>query len=343
MLGVRRTNAPSEYRGSFILDSPSVFWPWTFSFDHAHGSINPSSPLLNFDPPWFAHKPYACQSCYSSIHATYECPLVHVKLGGVSMVSHTSITAVLNKKAGERLIITDKSLMPKRPLDDDNDDPNATAPADYAGASSPAALQAPMPHVPDAPLAPIPEDALLGLSIPAALELFLTSKFRNLGFSLIPFATIKLASADGDITSAYAALGNMVPDDGSWSLRSLAKEFTAWQGAIAPDASVHGWTEGSVAQSEGYTELVARFIPSKLHSTSIAPAEGTEAVPPPPPIPATGPPVTPPASLPPVAAAPVGAAIVHTTPAVSAPIALSEPKGPSGKAPAPAHTHTPSC
>ena len=343
VLGVRRTNTPSEYRGSFILDSLSVFWPWTFSFNHAHGSINPSSPLLNFDPPWFARKPYACQSCYSSVHATYECPLVHVKLGGVSMVSHTSITVVLNKKAGERLIITDKSLMPKRPLEEDNDDPNAAAPVDYVGASSPAAPQIPVPHAPSAPLAPIPEDALLGLSIPAALELFLTSKFRDLGFSPIPFTTIKLASADGDITSAYAALGNMVPDDGSWSIRSLAEEFTAWQSAIAPDASVHGWTEGSVAQSEGYTELVARFIPSKLHSASVALAKDTEMVPPPH-VPAGAPPTAVLSANPPVVAhAPIEVAAQHATPAVPAPIASSKLKGPSGKAPAPAHTHTPSC
>ena len=339
VLGVHRTNAPSEYRGSFILDSPSVFWPWTFSFDHAHSSINPSSPLLNFDPPWFACKPYACQSCYSSVHATYECPLVHVKLGGISIVSHTSITAVLNKKAGERLIITDRSLLPKKPLDGGDDDPANAAPDVYDVAPQPTdAPRVAGPHVPNAPLAPIPEAAPPGMTVPATLELFLTSKFRDMGFSPIPFATIKLASADGDVTAAYTALGSMAPDDGSWSVRALAEEFTSWQAANAPDASVHGWTEGSVAQSEGYTELVARFVPSKLRSTSVAPAEDVVMGPPPQaptPAPVPGPLPTDPT--------PLGASAPHDAHAVPAPITSSELKGPSGKAPAPAHTHTPSC
>ena len=330
VLGVRRTNAPSEYRGSFILDSPSVFWPWSFSFDHAHGSINPSSPLLNFDPPWFARKPYACQSCYSSVHATYECPLVHVKLGGVSLVSHTSITAVLNKKASERLIITDKSLLPKGPFIDEDVDQADAAP------------RATAPHAPAAPLAPIPESAPTGMMIPAALELFLTSKFRGLGFSPVPFATIRLASADGDIAAAYAALGSMIPDDVSWSLPSLGEEFVAWQKANAPDESIHGWTEGSVAQSEGYTELVARFIPSKLQPAPIAPTEDV-AMSPPPAITSAPLPDSLPALSAPVDPTPSGAIAPSSVHAVPAPITSSELKGPSGKAPAPAHTHTPSC
>ena len=344
VLGVRRTNAPSEYRGSFILDSPSVFWPWTFSFDHAHGSINPSSPLLNFDPPWFARKPYACQSCYSSVHATYECPLVHVKMGGVSLVSHTSITAVLNKKAGERLIIADKSLLPKGRYADGDDDQYDAGPAAHRDEppltdTSRVAL----PHAPAAPLAPVPEGAPAGLSTPAALELFLTSVFRDLGFSPIPFATIKLASTGGDVSAAYAALGSMLPDDGSWTLPSLGEGFVAWQKANAPDESIHGWTEGSVAQSEGYTELVARFIPSKLRSAPTAPAEDVTMSPPP--LALAGAPL--PAALPAVSApggpAPVDASAPSSMPAVPAPITSSELKGPSGKAPAPAHTHTPSC
>ena len=336
VLGVRRTNAPSEYRGSFILESPSVFWPWSFSFDHTHGSINPSSPLLNFDPPWFACKPYACQSCYSSVHATYKCPLVHVKLGGVSVVSHSSITAVLNKKAGERLIIVDKSLLPKKPLGDGNDDQFDDAPPEHSDAPPAVAPQGPLPFAPSVPLAPILEGAPAGLSIPAALELFLTSKFRDLGFSPIPFATIKLASADGDVTAAYAALGTMVPDDGSWNVRDLSEEFSNWQRDNAPECSIHGFTEGSI-QSEGYTELVARFIPSKLHHTSVTVAEDVPMNPPPAPADA------PLSGLLPVIPAPPSAAAPHDPPAASAPITSSEPAGPSGKAPAPAYTHTPSC
>ena len=344
VLGVRRTNAPSEYRGSFILDSPSVFWPWTFSFDHAHGSINPSSPLLNFDPPWFARKPYACQSCYSSVHATYECPLVHVKLGGVSLVSHTSITAVLNKKAGERLIITDKSLLPKGPFVGEDDDHVDDTPADLPDAPPLAgAPRVTVPHAPAAPLAPIPEGTPAGMTIPTALELFLTSKFRDLGFSPVPFATIRLASADGDVTAAYAALGSLIPDDGSWTIRSLAEEFVAWQRDNAPDESIHGWTEGSVTQSEGYTELVARFIPSKLQSASVAPADNVAMDPPPPALMGALLPGSLPVAPLPTGPTPPGALAPSPLHAVTAPITSSELKGPSGKAPAPVHTHTPSC
>ena len=200
-----------------------------------------------------------------------------------------------------------------------------------------------LPRAPAAPLTPVPENASARMSVPAALELFLTSKFRDLGFSPIPFATIKLASAGGDVTAAYAALGSMVPSDGSWSLPSLGEEFVAWQRANAPDESVHGWTEGSITQSEGYTELVARFIPSKLRSAPAAPTEDVAMDPPPQAL--TGAPLPDPlpAASVPENPAPLGTDAPSSVHAVPAPITSSELKGPSGKAPAPAHTHTPSC
>ena len=164
IIGVRRTDTPSQYRVSFLLDSPSVFWPWTFSFNHAHGSINPSSPLLNFDPPWLARKPYACQACYSSIHATGKCPLPRIRLGGVSIVGHSSLLAVKSKKPGERLIIIDHSLLPKKLPDA----PSADAPPNSAVVSAAQPNGAPTAY-PPAPLPNVPEELSSEITPPEAL------------------------------------------------------------------------------------------------------------------------------------------------------------------------------
>ena len=75
ILGIHKTNIVSKYRGTFILDSPSTFWSWAIQFNHAQGSILPTTPFLNFKSGWVAKKPYTCQICYSSDHATIECPL----------------------------------------------------------------------------------------------------------------------------------------------------------------------------------------------------------------------------------------------------------------------------
>lgn len=101
VMGVRKSDIVSKYWGSFILDSPSTFWPWAIQFDHAHGSIPPSTSLLNFDPVWTAQHPYACQICYNSDHTTYECLLPSIRLGGIPIVSHSSQTMVMHKKAAE--------------------------------------------------------------------------------------------------------------------------------------------------------------------------------------------------------------------------------------------------
>ena len=113
--GIRKTNVVSKYRGTFILDSPSTFWSWAIHFNHAHGSIPPTTPFLDFEPGWVAKKPYACQLCYCSDHSSLECPLPFIKLGGISLVSHSSWTMVLHKKAAERVFITDRVLKPAPP------------------------------------------------------------------------------------------------------------------------------------------------------------------------------------------------------------------------------------
>ena len=112
VLGVRRAGAPSKYRASFILDSPSTYWPWSHQFGHPHGAIPAASPLLNFEPAWEARKPYACQLCYNSDHYKEKCPLSFIRIGGVSVISFSSKAMVLNKRPAERLVVLDRSLKP---------------------------------------------------------------------------------------------------------------------------------------------------------------------------------------------------------------------------------------
>jgi len=109
VLGVRKAGATSKFRGTFILDSASVYWPWSMDWGHKHGSVPDSSPLLNFEPTWSARRPYVCQCCYSTDHFTEECPLPFMKVGGNSLVSQPARTLVLKKKAAERFISLDRS------------------------------------------------------------------------------------------------------------------------------------------------------------------------------------------------------------------------------------------
>ena len=109
VLGVRKAGATSKFRGTFILDSPTTYWPWSMDWGHKHGSVPDSSPLLNFEPTWSARRPYACQCCYSTDHFTEECPLPFMKVGGNSLVSQPARTLVIKKKAAERIISLDRS------------------------------------------------------------------------------------------------------------------------------------------------------------------------------------------------------------------------------------------
>ncbi len=110
MAGVRASNAPTKYRATFYLDSNSEYWPWLHDWSHPHGSTPESIPLLNFDLAWKARKPYACQICYNSDHHLMECPLPHVKIGGIPLVSAVSRGLVANRKPAERRGWEDDSL-----------------------------------------------------------------------------------------------------------------------------------------------------------------------------------------------------------------------------------------
>ena len=129
VLGVRRAGAPSHYRASFLLDSPSTYWPWSHQFGHPHGAIPTASPLLNFEPAWEARKPYACQLCYNSDHFKEKCPLSFIRIGGVSVISYSSKAMMLNKRPAERLVVLDRSLRPI-PAPPAPFYPDALAPAD---------------------------------------------------------------------------------------------------------------------------------------------------------------------------------------------------------------------
>ena len=110
--GVRPSNTVSKYCATFLLDNNWVSWPWTHTWDHPHGSLPAAHTLLDFLPSWTAIKPYACQCCYNSDHFSLECPLAHIRLGGVPIISPVSLSLMLHKKPGERLVIVDRLLPP---------------------------------------------------------------------------------------------------------------------------------------------------------------------------------------------------------------------------------------
>ena len=110
--GVRSANAAAKYRATFYLKNIDAYWPWFYDWSHPHGSIPQTIPLLNFDPIWKARKPYACQLCYSSDHSLLECPLPHIKIGGVPLVSAVSRGLCMNRSAAERRGWTDDPLKP---------------------------------------------------------------------------------------------------------------------------------------------------------------------------------------------------------------------------------------
>ena len=135
--GIRSSDAPSKYRATFYLDSPDEYWPWWYCWSHPHSSIPETIPILNFDPPWRARKPYACAICYNSDHHVKECPLPHVKIGGVPLVSAMSRGLVITHKAAERRTWSDRSLDPI-PSGSRTNDPDADAPPGKPASARPA-------------------------------------------------------------------------------------------------------------------------------------------------------------------------------------------------------------
>ena len=208
VLGIRKTRAAFQYRASFILESPEVYWPWTMSFGHEHGSINPILPLLNFDPPWQARKPYACQVCYGSIHSTNECPLANARIGGVTLASYVGITSVLNKKPLERLVITDRSLLPKR--------------TDSAAVPQ-ASTDAPAP-----PLSPVLEVPVKAVK-DRVLATFMCQKLSDyIGADRVPLADVLLACDGDSIRRAFSVLSARIPDLAEYSVDQVTAEYHAW-------------------------------------------------------------------------------------------------------------------
>ena len=110
--GVRSANAAAKYRATFYLKDADEYWPWFHDWSHPHGSVPVTVPILNFDPAWKARKAYACQLCYSSDHHLLECPLPHVKIGGVPLVSAVSRGLCMSRTAAERRGWSDDTLNP---------------------------------------------------------------------------------------------------------------------------------------------------------------------------------------------------------------------------------------
>ena len=108
--GVRSANAAAKYRATFYLNDVDEYWPWFHDWSHPHGSVPVTVPILNFDPAWKARKAYACQLCYSSDHHLLECPLPHVKIGGVPLVSAVSRGLCMSRTAAERRGWSDDTL-----------------------------------------------------------------------------------------------------------------------------------------------------------------------------------------------------------------------------------------
>ena len=252
VLGVRRSNAPFQFRATFLLDRPSVAWPWQMLHGHVHGSVNPQLPLLNFDPPWQAKKPYACQACYSSIHPSHECPLVSIRLGGVAIVSHISITAVLTKKAAERLIIVDRLLVPKKVVQSAN---MPEPPAVDKGKAR-------------APLSVISESS--ALARPDSVNMFLSSKLhRVVSQGLLSEEDITAASADGSITGAFKTLSTKLPLLNKIRLDDVLAEFDKWEALAVLPASVAERSDHSMRGSEAPSEVIPSsvtppFLPSEF-------------------------------------------------------------------------------
>ena len=220
VIGVRRTSVLGQYRASFLLDSPSVFWPWSFKFDHAHGSINPSSPLLNFEPPWIARKPYACQACYASDHSTNECSLQSVCLGSVPIVSRMSIEMVSNRKAAERIIVVDRSLIPKKaPAPPDTMPPPPVPPARTDKGKS------------KAPLSPVPESPPPSSFVPRpdSIVSFLALKLHHfIGDDKVPLSELRRATTCSSLFATMDMLEPVIPAIASWDRATAASEFLAW-------------------------------------------------------------------------------------------------------------------
>ena len=217
--GIQKTEVVSKYQGTFILNSPSTFWSWAIHFNHAHGSIPPTTPFLDFKPGWVAKKPYACQLCYCSDHSTLECPLPFIKIGGVSLVSHSSCTMVLHKKAAEHVISTNRVLKPapSRP----------SAPQDIPPPV------APMPDIPykgkgRATMSAISEiDS--GPQQVCDIETFIAFKIANVMSDSDANAIVEAANNSGQsLTLTIHSLIPRLPILAKWNEDAALVEFESW-------------------------------------------------------------------------------------------------------------------
>ena len=254
VLGVQRSNTPFQFRATFLLDRATIAWPWQMLHGHVHSSMNPQLPLLNFDLPWQAKKPYACQACYSSIHPSHECPLISIRLGGMAIVSHISITAVLTKKVAERLIVVDCSLVPKKPAQ----------PAEMLG----------MPIIDKgkakAPLSVVSEGSVLAR--PDSVSMFLSMKLHQVvSQGLLSEEDIMGTSANGSVTSAFKALSEKLPLLSKISLDAVLSEFDKWEALAVLPTSIANCSDHSMHGSEALSEVIPSSLTPPLLPSELRP------------------------------------------------------------------------
>jgi len=254
ILGVRKVGTTSKFHGTFILDSTTVYWPWSMTWGHKHGSVPESSPLLNFKLTWSARRPYACQCCYSMDHFTEECPLPFMKIGSTSLISHPARTLVIKKKVAERIISLEKSTwelpVPHTP---------------HTPLKVPASPSRPMtracPPQPKAPMSLIPEESTglmadsVSLAENDALMLEATPPPQvdppyEVIDSLVKFLMLQL---HGNITTGFGLTEARI--------QSLSKEHRGSLPAVLGAHRASGWIPASVSDQVMSFEY-DRFITS---------------------------------------------------------------------------------
>ena len=222
--GVRPSNAVSKYRVTALLEHNAVPWSWTHQWEHPHGSLPVHHNLLDFSPVWTAVKPYACQCCYNSDHFTLECPLVHMRIGGVPIVSPVSLSLMMRKKPAERLVVTDRTFtLPP-------------APADPVPGNDATSSRTPIPF--ESPARPLPPDVS---SLVETSYKFLTMKFHP-SMKDYPGLTVELIRDLctlhlGDVHMIFSNLqsrGYEIP----WHPDTITSEWSLFQSSNAAPGSV---------------------------------------------------------------------------------------------------------
>ena len=248
--GMRPSNAATKYRATFFLKEVDGNWPWFYDWSHPHGSVPATIPLLNFDPVWKARKPYACQLCYSSDHHLLECPLPHVKIGGVPLVSTVSRGLCMSRTAAERRGWSDDLLNPMKGSTNQRRDAERK---DIGSALEPESSSAPVDDGGDAIMADAPRDIDIDAELARARAEFNDPVLQLK--SMLPFLhddTIRDALEGRNIEEALVHLNVVSP------ARSPCRDLASGSGS-----------KRATAHPPASEESAASFLLSKLHKVLV--------------------------------------------------------------------------